>query len=215
MEADPSDQHVEMNSFDYWRLCDELSIFECASLLVGKDPSEQPGDLTGDQDHQASFEAAKNAISRALLAGTIKGKIVPIMTQYFMEEFYEQAIEGSVNERESRVEVESLRAWLCERGYRTGFFFPAASSTPDYLDPSNPRYAPRLAAAVRAWEAVTDSKGKTPKQALIKWLREHAAEFSLNTGEGKPNETGIEEVAKVANWNSSGGAPKTPTVSGG
>jgi hypothetical protein len=28
--------------------------------------------------------------------------------------------------------------------------------------------------------------------------------------QGKPNGTGIEEVAKVANWQTDGGAPKTP-----
>lgn len=84
------------------------------------------------------------------------------------------------------------------------------SDAPDYLDPQNPRYAPKLAAAVRAWQSVTDAGGKHPKQALAKWLREHAAEYGLTDDEGKPNETGIEEAAKVANWQPGGGAPKTP-----
>jgi hypothetical protein len=44
----------------------------------------------------------------------------------------------------------------------------------------------------------------------MKWLREHAAEFGLTDDDGKPNETGIEEAAKVANWQPTGGAPKTP-----
>ena len=79
-----------------------------------------------------------------------------------------------------------------------------------HLDPKNPRYAPKLAAAVRAWQAVTDPGKVSPKKALTKWLREHAAEFGLSDDEGKPNETGIEEVAKVANWQPGGGAPKTP-----
>jgi len=57
---------------------------------------------------------------------------------------------------------------------------------------------------------VTDTGGKTPKQALAKWLREHAAEFGMTDDEGKPNETGIEEAAKMANWQPGGGAPKTP-----
>lgn len=60
-------------------------------------------------------------------------------------------------------------------------------------------------------KAVDDLKGKSPKQALSKWLREHAAEFGLSDEEGKPNETGIEEAAKVANWQPGGGAPKTPS----
>jgi hypothetical protein len=57
---------------------------------------------------------------------------------------------------------------------------------------------------------VTDLKGKHPKQALVKWLREHAAELQLADDEGIPNETGIDEAAKVANWQPTGGAPKTP-----
>lgn len=108
------------------------------------------------------------------------------------------------------ISVDTLRKWLVSRGICTGFFFPAGSEAPDYLDPNNPRYAPKLAAAVRAWQAVTEPNGKHPKQALAKWLREHAAEFGLTDEEGKPNETGIEEAAKVANWQPGGGAPKTP-----
>ncbi len=108
------------------------------------------------------------------------------------------------------VSVDELKAWLTGRGFRTGFFFPTATDAPDYLDPNNPRYAPKMAAAVRAWQAVTNPNGKHPKQALVKWLREHAAEYDLSDEDGKPNETGIEEAAKVANWQPAGGAPKTP-----
>jgi hypothetical protein len=108
------------------------------------------------------------------------------------------------------IQVDDLRMWLVGRGLNSGFFFPRALGAPDYLDPNNPRYAPKLAAAVRAWQAVTDPNGKHPKQALAKWLREHAAEFGLTDEEGKPNETGIEEASKVANWQPGGGAPKTP-----
>lgn len=108
------------------------------------------------------------------------------------------------------IHVEHLREWLMSRGIHTGFFFPTAIDEPNYLDPKNPRYAPKLAAAVKAWRAVTDPGGRHPKQALMKWLREHAADFGLSDEEGKPNETGIEEVAKVANWRPGGGAAKTP-----
>lgn len=110
------------------------------------------------------------------------------------------------------VHIDALRAWLTNRGICTGFFFPTATDTPDYLDPNHPRYAPKLAAVVRAWQATGDesaTKGKSAKQALSKWLRENAASFKLSDEEGKPNETGIEECAKVANWQDKGGAPKT------
>lgn len=86
------------------------------------------------------------------------------------------------------VSRDDLVAWLASRGVRTGFFFPDAkpSGEPDYLDPKHSRYAPKLAAAVRAWQAVTDQGKKTPKQALEKWLREHAAKFGLTDDDGNP-----------------------------
>lgn len=108
------------------------------------------------------------------------------------------------------VSVDSLRDWLANRGVRTGFFFPNASAAPDYLNPEHPRYAPKLAAAVHAWLAVDDPRGRPPKQALEKWLNEHARKFGLSDESGRPNRQGIQECAKVANWQPSGGAPKTP-----
>jgi hypothetical protein len=103
-----------------------------------------------------------------------------------------------------------LVAWLERAGIRTGFFFPTGTDAPDYLDPRHPRYAPKLAAAVSAWQAVTDPGARPPKQALMKWLREHGADFGLTDDDGNPNQTGIEEIAKVANWQPGGGAPRTP-----
>ena len=47
-------------------------------------------------------------------------------------------------------------------------------------------------------------------KALIVWLRQHANEFGLTKEDGNPNEQGIEDVAKIANWDTRGGAPKTP-----
>jgi len=110
------------------------------------------------------------------------------------------------------VYVENLRKWLKKRGFSSGFFFPEEDGKVgvEYLDKSHARYANKLAAAVNAWLAVEDPAGKHPKGALVKWLREHAAEYGLSDDEGKPNEQGIEECAKVANWQPGGGAPKTP-----
>ena len=88
------------------------------------------------------------------------------------------------------------------------------SDAPDYLNPKLPKgYAPKLAAAVNAWlavQAMPDTKGKSVKEALKKWLRENAATYGLTDDDGKANETGIDEVSKVANWEPKGGAPKTP-----
>ncbi len=120
-------------------------------------------------------------------------------------------IEGTVDVYKSMINAESLKQWLRLKGFTAGFFFPDQVATMDFLEPLNPRYAPKLAAAVKAWQAVTDAGKRSPKQALDKWLREHASEFGLTNDEGKPIEQAIEECSKVANWNMRGGATKTPS----
>ena len=206
-----------MDSLDYWRLCEELSINQAAHLLIGWDPNEvRSRTLAGvtfslemKAQYQSDLDAASTAITNALRRGAIEGKQVPCYKKDENEP-WDIPIKDSVDPDASRIDVESLRRWLSSKGVKTGFFFPLLTDDPDYLDPRNPRYAPKLAAAVRAWQAVTETNGKPPKQMLVKWLREHAADFGLTDDDGKQNESGIEEVAKVANWQPSGGAPKTP-----
>jgi|SRR5215471_19795087 len=203
-----------MDGFDYWRLCDELTVVQAALLIAGCDPSSDANFVEGWNAEQRpiGYEAAKTAISNALRRGAITGRVFPIY-DYDINGSTCGVQEDSIDLASSRVEVDSLREWLAGRGLKTGFFFPQGINSPDYLDPRHPRYAPKLAAAVRAWLATGNESaisGKSPKQALVKWLREHAAEFGMTDDDGKPNETGIEEAAKVANWQPTGGAPKTP-----
>lgn len=198
----------ETDDLDYWRLCDELSVYEAALLIAGRSPAKLGNvEQLPFNKQPKGYEAAKTAIRNALRSGKIKGTIEPAFDDRF--DGPPEPIIGSVDLYSSRVEVDSLKTWLIGRGFQRGFFFPTPIEAPNYLDPANPRYAPKLAAAVRAWQAVTDPVGRHPKQALAKWLRENAAEFDLTDDEGKPNETGIEEAAKVANWQPGGGAPKT------
>jgi hypothetical protein len=199
----------EYDDFDFWRLCDELTIHEAALLVAGESPAAHYHDENWDvAKRPRGYEAAKSAITNALRRNSIPGTIIEDFEHDINGQRY--PLKGTIT-LESRVEVEGLRTWLWSRGLRNGFFFPQQVEPADYLNPSHPRYAPKLAAAVRAWQAVTDPAGKHPKQALMKWLRENAADFGLTDEDGKPNETGIEEAAKVANWQPGGGAPKTPT----
>jgi len=104
-----------------------------------------------------------------------------------------------------------LVAWLKSRGRTSGFFFPDDAPTgAGYLDPQHPRYAPKLAAAIRAWESVTDMNGRSPKQALEAWLRDHAVELGLADSRGEMAKQTADVIAQVANWQTGGGAPKTP-----
>ncbi|EXI78191.1 MAG: hypothetical protein AW10_03275 [Candidatus Accumulibacter appositus] len=199
-----------------WHLADTLTVREAAALIAGYDPADiawMNDDLSSNQDWPRHYPA-EASLRGAVLSGAIKSEKASTGKYHHIRMVGEES-EGhweplnEISATGTRINVDDLREWLTIRGLRTGFFFPTATDTPDYLDARDPRYAPKLAAAVRAWLAVTDTGKTSPKRALVKWLREHAAEFGLSDDEGKPNETGIEEVAKVANWQLGGGAPKS------
>lgn len=84
----------------------------------------------------------------------------------------------------------------------------------EYLSPDHPSYAPKLGAAVAVWQAIVAGpdlvRNKSVKTAMVEWLTVNAGSFDLLKPDGTPNAQGIEEVAKVANWNTKGGAPRTP-----
>lgn len=208
-----------MEDIDYWRLCDELTIVQAAHLIIGMIPgqmeamSHSGSELTPRSyaSYTTNLSAAQTALEKALLRGSILGSIIPRYN--YDENFNKQAaLDGSIDPNLSSVEVASLTNWLRVRGVNNGFFFPDKTDAPDYLDPNHPRYAPKLAAAVNAWQAVTNPGKKSPKQALEKWLREHASRFGLVDDDGNPVNQAVEDCSKVANWNSTGGAPKTPSA---
>lgn len=192
----------ETDALDYWRLCDEVSVIQAALLLVGKDPSGLQAEIFSKvpserpRGFEAVFAALKNAIEAKRLPATL-GQDEDGHSWYF-----------------TTISVVDLKAWLKTRGFNTGFFFPATEGGPDYLSKEHENYTPKLAAAIKAWEAVSaDEKlrlGKTVKQALVVWLNQHANDFGLTKEDGKPNDQGIEDVAKIANWDTKGGAPKSP-----
>lgn len=124
--------------------------------------------------------------------------------------------DGALNLKSSTIDRDDLVSWLSGRGVRTGFFFlerdpNTNSATPDYLDPNNKSYSPKLAAAVYAWQAVTAAPPMkmSVKQALAKWLRENASRFDMTNGDGNVIEATVEDISKVANWEPYSGAPKT------
>jgi hypothetical protein len=88
------------------------------------------------------------------------------------------------------------------------------SGRPTFLDPRHPNYSAKLAAAIAAWQAVTDDpklmRAKSVKAALTRWLRDNARKLRLTKKDGIVNEQAIEEIAKVANWDPKSGAPKAP-----
>ncbi len=234
---DPAETH-EID--DLWNLCEDFSVADTAALIAGYNPSmvERCANDTFFDRAFPRYHIALKALTNAINNSKLKAAVRFFAREYgyadqmsdieYSEAEYVQTFGSTAEEDEqlaadhscfykpfpdwrlSTVSRDDLVTWLSGRGVRTGFFFSDATDAPDYLDPKNPRYTPKLAAAVRAWQAVTDPGGKHPKQALEKWLREHAAEFGLTDDDGNPVTKAMDECSTVANWKPGGGAPKTP-----
>jgi hypothetical protein len=208
-----------------WNLADTFSVADAVALIAGFDSQEGAQEET---NVKIVFSSLVNAIDARKLKATIRqdaraaginervntGEEIRMMTPVenvlnsnFMK--VNVIFRKEPDWQKTTIDRQDLIEWLEGRGVRTGFFFPGAVDGPAYLDPKNPRYSAKLAAAVMAWQAVTDPRGRSPKQALTKWLNEHATRFGLTDEEGKPVRNTIEEISKIANWEMTGGAPKT------
>ncbi|WP_375675312.1 hypothetical protein [Bartonella sp. AP9QHHD] len=208
------------DSLKFWRLSEKLTILQAALLIVGLNPGKylfvnklepEKSDIYEDNlsvssEKTANFRAAYHAIVQAGKSNRLEIE----WSYYNFSDF--------IDADSSYVRVDDLKEWLSSRGLYPPFFFPEDDSaeTKDqkyyaFQDPTHPRYAPKLAAIVAAWEAVSEAEGgKTVKGTLIKWLSEHAVQYKLVDDNNLPREKLIEELAAVANWEPTGGAPKTP-----
>lgn len=217
-EDEIESRNAEKNrAMDVWRWCDELTVMQAALLANGLDPGVEYCYVEGwDIDKRpGGYEAAKHAITRALLCKKIVGEVFPKTRQEFNGGEY--PLEGTVDVTSSIVDVESLKTWLeVERGVRPAFFFPAVESKtiPDYMNLKHPRYSAKLAASVKVWQAMEDEnllRAKPIIEAMEDWLETRYQELGLVWKE-KINKTAIEECAKIANWKTEGGATKTPDL---
>lgn len=221
------DWSLLLEPLDFWRLCDEFSVIQAALLIVGENPAGKQDDvLRSAYSRPMGFDAAFAALRHATQAGRLRAVMrrkedaIMSITPHLVERV--AGGDGSASESYTKepdwnlttITLDDLRAWLRGRGISTGFFFPKDEASADYLNPSHAHYSSKLAATIRAWEAVSRdpsaTRGKTVKQAIMTWLRRHADQYGLTKDDGSPNEQGIEEISKIANWDTKGGAPKTP-----
>jgi hypothetical protein len=194
-----------MDRINRWKLADELNVYQIVLLIAGYDPSEFEADYYGNWPKEV-----KKEISPYLNA--IKSK------RFDFKESLRECFNGEeIDWDDSLIDIESFTQWLRSRNFNDGFFTCKAGDFDRLSEALSEFYAPKLAAAARAWNEVTSDlaalNGKTPKKALEIWLRKHANEYGLTSKDGNPNELGIEEICKVANWKPSGGASPTPTPS--
>ncbi|HUQ38401.1 MAG TPA: hypothetical protein VM144_18685 [Aestuariivirga sp.] len=191
----------------------KLPLKRAALLIIGRDPDIEPELSLDDFKQMPELPRVLSVLSTGLKKGLIRGTIV------YREPVHEvdSAVINEIDEAKSTILLDSLDMFVSTWEYFNGQSLsgPLATERPlqDYMDPQHGRYAPKLAAAVKAWIAVGEkskNSPRTPKQLLEEWLLKHAAEFGLQDKRGNPNKQGIGEVTKVANWKLKGGAPKSP-----
>jgi hypothetical protein len=198
-----------MNQIDYWRLAEELNVIQAALLILGLDPADHQDyiEQSSSEEKPKGYAAVSAALKNAVISDSLPA------TKDIQRSFSDPEIQWKT----TLIRVENLRDWLLERNFTDGFFVDDRPRSMTFMEKDSQFYAHKLAAAVAAWNAVSLDEnllqGKSPKQALEKWLRENASQFGLTKEDGNPSETAIEEIAKVANWNQVGGATKTPTRS--
>lgn len=202
-----------MDWTDSWKFRKEMRLVDAAFLVCGLDPSAYPDEPD--------------------LSYRLPPAVVPILEEliaYVDQKDKRETVEigGSLRNWQSPTprtasSKETIKECLGSLGIKSEFFTgdgisalqSRAKTSPEYLDSMHDFYASKLAAAVEAWEAVTNDpkalQGKTPKQALEKWLRANAQKYYLLNKDSSINNAGIQQICKVANWQPEGGAAKTPS----
>jgi len=198
-----------MQGIDFWRLSDELTIIQAALLICGYNPTNLQVDVRcSNKNYPDGYVAIKHALSSAAKSEVLRSRETKV--------FYERDGDYYIDDDLALLNVDDLKKWLLSKGIRKHFFFFPEEPEGEFLSRKHPRYSPKLAAAVRAWQAMDDENlhAKTPKQSVKKWLRLHSTKYGLSDDDGKPLESAIEEIAKIVNWNPKGGAPSTPNELG-
>lgn len=207
------------------KLADSLSLMQAACCIVGISPClvRPHFDSKGlsyewaveDYQHlpKRQLMTVVSAICNAISIKTIKAARTVYPSFHDFEYLEVELKDTDYHLFETLIEVEELKKWLLSRNCRPTFFFgDEATKTPKYLDKTHPHFASQLAAAIQTWEAIQDPelrKRKSVKSAAKDWLQNHYTEFDL-IHDGKRNESAIERIATLTNWEPGGGAPKTP-----
>lgn len=197
-----------MEPIDYWKLCSQYSIVQAALLTCGHVPDDYQYDVERQAKTPTGYVAVRSALYNAVLSGRLKAIQRPC--------YDNDGNPYGMDVTETLIDVDDLAQFLRSSGFQAPFFDRPSNN--QALLAGGPAVPPKLAAANKAWAAVAAHPslliGRSPKQALEKWLSENAADLRLLNRDGTINRTGIEEICKVANWKPSGGATPTPSLTG-
>ena len=203
-----------MDAIDYWGFSDQYSIINAAFLIIGCNPDDY--DRVYPNEKNSNLPDGFNAVKTALMLAAISGSIDTVTIKWHDPTAFD---DKQLDFYETTISADALENFCLKQGYRAEFF-ERRRKRKEQSDHSlqTKRYPPKLRAALDAWSAISSDpdsiRGISPKEALKRWLSANASSYGLLNKNGTPNETGIEEVAKVANWKPEGGANPTPSSKG-
>lgn len=192
--------------FPYWRewqYLEMLSIRTTACLLTETDPAKHQNNRILPSSTTAMVIALEQAVilgmlkSHSLLAWDYEGNLERVDVSEL--ENYSHISDDSM------IKKTELAQWCEAKGIPHRW--PLSSRAAKELENRTPidQYPLELRAAIEVFEAVKNDPSATsrrsPKAAITTWLETNRPELSISARE---------RVATVANWQPSGGAPKTP-----
>jgi len=148
-----------MDRINHWKLADELTVYQIALLIAGYDPC----DFEADQPHKWPGEV-KRDISPYLnaLKNAARGERF-----VFNPVRYENYSGSEIDWDTSTINIDSLCDWLRARNFPDGFFIASREEVDSLANPLGAFYAPKLAAAVRAWHEVTTNPEALNGKSLL------------------------------------------------
>ncbi len=209
-----------MCDLEFWKNFDFLKVDEFMCLVMGYEPGSYVFDFFSRQKDKAWPEGAE-LIYKLLVQDINMDRFVlsydtpaDITDAPFIKMTDYPWWHGG------QIKQKALKAWVEKRKIKSKYFGTDLSdnssntnATPDYLNPKNPNYSFKLAAAIKAWEALTANpellRGKGCKDAVVDWLEDNINLLDIPEGSQLSNNL-KEHISFIVNWNLSGGAPKTP-----
>ncbi|WP_316861117.1 hypothetical protein [uncultured Cohaesibacter sp.] len=210
-----------MDGLDYWLYCEEYTIVQAALLVVGCDPGEDEKYVEDwePRSQPKGYSAVKAGLVNAINAKRLNANYVEATIEDASVDgtFSLQTVNlGEPDIFKTTIHVRELRKFMGEKKFAESIFARHDFFKDHVMERDANSYPPKLSAAIHAFQAVYNNpeltRGKSPKQALEKWLLDHAKECGLTKLDGTPNKNAIKQASEVANWKPTGGATPTPEI---
>jgi hypothetical protein len=185
---------------DAWQYAEVIGLRKAARQLTSTDSRRFPRNRVLPMDADSLLEVLKQAVVIGIL---------PAFAAWTWDDMgsHEPLAADAITPHtrltdDTTVRIEDLVRWCNAKGIPHNW--PDASASQP-SEQARAEYPAELRAAIESFNAMHGNPSATakrsPKAALLAWLEENKPELSANARE---------RVATVANWQPTGGAPKTP-----